>query len=85
MDAEREMVGLKKAQFMMTKMGEEFPGFVNSLANFGFFVELDDYFIEGLVKLVVAHRRRLRLLRKRIPDQRPPPRQEVSPGRQRAR
>ena len=51
MDAEREMISLKKAQFMMTKMGEEFPGFVNSLANFGFFVELDDYFIEGLVKL----------------------------------
>jgi len=51
MDAEREMVALKKAQFMMTKMGEEFRGFVNSLANFGFFVELDDYFVEGLVKL----------------------------------
>jgi ribonuclease R len=51
MDAEREMVALKKAQFMMTKMGEEFTGFVNSLANFGFFVELDAYFIEGLVKL----------------------------------
>lgn len=51
MDAEREMVGLKKAQFMMNKIGEEFPGFVNSLATFGFFVELDDYFIEGLVKL----------------------------------
>jgi ribonuclease R len=51
MDAEREMVALKKAQFMMTKMGEEFSGFVNSLANFGFFVELDAYFIEGLVKL----------------------------------
>ena len=51
MDAEREMVSLKKAQFMMTKMGEEFPGFINTLASFGFFVELDDYFIEGLVKL----------------------------------
>jgi exoribonuclease R len=51
MDAEREMVALKKAQFMMTKMGEEFSGFVNTLANFGFFVELDAYFIEGLVKL----------------------------------
>ena len=32
-------------------MGEEFAAFINSLANFGFFVELDDYFIEGLVKL----------------------------------
>ncbi|MBM2805386.1 MAG: rnr, partial [Deltaproteobacteria bacterium] len=51
MDAEREMVALKKAQFMMTKIGEEFPGFINSLVKFGFFVELDDYFIEGLVKL----------------------------------
>ncbi|HEU4343443.1 MAG TPA: ribonuclease R [Candidatus Binatia bacterium] len=51
MDAEREMVDLKKAQFMMGKMGEEFTGFITSLANFGFFVELDNYFIEGLVKL----------------------------------
>jgi ribonuclease R len=51
MDAEREMVDLKKAQFMMDKIGEEFTGFVTSLANFGFFVELDAYFIEGLVKL----------------------------------
>ncbi len=51
MDAERKMVDLKKAQFMMGKIGEEFTGFVNSLANFGFFVELDEYFIEGLVKL----------------------------------
>jgi ribonuclease R len=51
MDAEREMVDLKKAQFMMNRIGEEFPGFINSLANFGFFVELDDFFIEGLVKL----------------------------------
>ena len=31
MDAEREMVALKKAQFMMNKIGEEFPGFINSL------------------------------------------------------
>jgi ribonuclease R len=51
MDAERQMVDLKKAQFMMNKIGEEFTGFINSLANFGFFVELDEYFIEGLVKL----------------------------------
>jgi ribonuclease R len=45
------MVDLKKAQFMMDKIGEEFTGFIASLANFGFFVELDAYFIEGLVKL----------------------------------
>ncbi|HEX5608089.1 MAG TPA: VacB/RNase II family 3'-5' exoribonuclease, partial [Candidatus Binatia bacterium] len=51
MDAEREMVDLKKAQFMQNRIGEKFSGFINSLANFGFFVELDNYFIEGLVKL----------------------------------
>ena len=51
MDAEREMVDLKKAQFMMDKMGEEFSGVITSLANFGFFVELDPYFVEGLVRL----------------------------------
>jgi ribonuclease R len=51
MDAEREMVDLKKAQFMMDKIGEEFTGVIVSLANFGFFVELDRYFIEGLVRL----------------------------------
>lgn len=51
MDAEREIVDLKKAQFMMDKLGEEFTGVITSLANFGFFVELDAYFVEGLVRL----------------------------------
>lgn len=51
MDAEREMVDLKKAQFMIDKLGEEFSGVITSLANFGFFVELDAYFVEGLVRL----------------------------------
>ena len=51
MDAEREMVDLKKAQFMLDKLGEEFSGVITSLANFGFFVELDSYFVEGLVRI----------------------------------
>jgi ribonuclease R len=51
MDAEREMVDLKKTQFMMDKIGQEFNGFIVSLANFGFFVELENFFVEGLVKL----------------------------------
>ena len=51
MDAEREMLALKKTQFMMDKIGEEFSGFITSLANFGFFVELDTYFVEGLMKI----------------------------------
>jgi len=50
-DAEREMVDLKKAQFMMDKMGQEFAGLIIDLAPFGFFVELEIYFVEGLVHL----------------------------------
>jgi len=35
----------------MDKIGQEFGGFIVSLANFGFFVELANFFVEGLVKL----------------------------------
>ena len=51
MDAEREMVDLKKAQFMTGKIGEEHTGVITDLTNFGFFVELDRWFVEGLVSL----------------------------------
>ena len=36
---------------MMDKIGQEFTGFVTSLVSFGFFVELEQYFVEGLVRL----------------------------------
>jgi ribonuclease R len=49
MEAEREIVALKKAQFMKDKVGEVFEGFVSGVASFGFFVELKEYFVEGLV------------------------------------
>jgi ribonuclease R len=51
MDAEREMLDLKKAQFMTDKIDQEFAGFIIDLAPFGFFVELERYFVEGLVHL----------------------------------
>lgn len=51
MDAEREMVDLKKAQFMTGKIGEVHSGIITGLTNFGFFVELDRWFVEGLVNL----------------------------------
>jgi ribonuclease R len=49
MEAEREIVDLKKCQFMADRAGEEFEGVVSGVASFGFFVELVDYFVEGLV------------------------------------
>jgi ribonuclease R len=50
-DAERDIVALKKAQFMAQRIGEELEGFVSSVTKFGFFVELSDFFVEGLVPL----------------------------------
>ncbi|MBI5681962.1 MAG: ribonuclease R [Deltaproteobacteria bacterium] len=49
MEAEREIVDLKKTQFMMDKTGELFDGIISGVTSFGFFVELKEYFIEGLV------------------------------------
>lgn len=51
MAAERDVVALKKAQFMVGKIGEEFDGFVSGVTRFGFFVELSEFFVEGLVPL----------------------------------
>ncbi|CAG1064638.1 Ribonuclease R [uncultured bacterium] len=49
MEAEREIADLKKCQFMKDKVGDVFDGFVSGVTSFGFFVELKDFFVEGLV------------------------------------
>jgi ribonuclease R len=49
-DAERETDALKKAEFMMDKVGEEFEGMISSVTNFGIFVELENT-VEGLIRL----------------------------------
>jgi ribonuclease R len=51
MEAEREIVDLKKCQFMATRIDEEFDALVSGVQPFGFFVELNDVFIEGLVHI----------------------------------
>jgi ribonuclease R len=50
-DAERELMDWKKMKFMQERIGEEFDGLIISTTKFGFFVELSDLFIEGLVPL----------------------------------
>ncbi|MFT4416326.1 ribonuclease R [Fredinandcohnia humi] len=47
-EAEREVDSMKKAEFMMDKVGEEYDGIISSVTNFGMFVELPNT-IEGLV------------------------------------
>jgi ribonuclease R len=51
MEAEREAVDLKKVRFMGDKIGEEFFGFITGVTAFGFFVELEEYLVEGLVHI----------------------------------
>lgn len=51
MEAERDIIDLKKCQFMLDKVGEEFTGFISGVQSFGFFVELQDVFVEGLVHI----------------------------------
>lgn len=50
-DAERELIEWKKIKFMADKVGDDFPAVILSCTKYGFFVELDDMFIEGLVPL----------------------------------
>ena len=50
-DAERELLEWKKVKFMEDRLGDEFAGLIVSVTKFGFFVELSDLFIEGLVPL----------------------------------
>jgi ribonuclease R len=50
-DAERELMEWKKVKFMSDRVGEDFDGLIISVTKFGFFVELTDLFVEGLVPL----------------------------------
>jgi ribonuclease R len=50
-DAERELVEWKKAKFMQDRVGEEFRALIISTTRFGFFVELENLFVEGLVPI----------------------------------
>ena len=49
-DAEREVDDLKKAEYMLDRIGEEFEGIISSVTSFGVFVEFPST-IEGLVHI----------------------------------
>ena len=49
-EAEREVLDMKMAEYMESHIGEEYEGIISGVTNFGLFVELDNL-IEGLVHI----------------------------------
>jgi len=55
MEAEREVVELKKLEYMQDKIGTEYDGVISGVVAFGFFVELEEILVEGLVRMTSIH------------------------------
>ncbi len=55
MEAEREIVNRYRIRFMKDKVGEVFDGVISGVTAFGFFVELKETFVEGLVRVTSLH------------------------------
>ncbi|OGW47950.1 MAG: ribonuclease R [Nitrospirae bacterium GWC2_57_9] len=49
MEAERDVIAMLKLEFMKDKLGEVYEGIITGVTQFGFFVQLREYFVEGLV------------------------------------
>lgn len=49
--AERKVKSIKKARFAEKLLGEEFEGSITSVARFGIFITLDQYPLEGMVRI----------------------------------
>ncbi len=49
MEAERDVITMLKLEFMKDKVGENYEGIITGVLQFGFFVQLRDLFVEGLV------------------------------------
>ncbi len=50
-DATRDVVSWLKCEYMMDKIGDEFSGIISAVTSFGFFVELAEIYVEGLVHI----------------------------------
>lgn len=50
-EATRDVVSWLKCEYMQDRVGEDFPGVIAAVTSFGFFVELTDIYVEGLVHI----------------------------------
>jgi len=55
-EATRDVVSWLKCEYMQARLGEEFAGVISAVTSFGFFVELTDIFVEGLVHISTLDR-----------------------------
>jgi ribonuclease R len=55
MEAEREILDRYRVRLMKDKIGEEFDGVISGVTPYGFFVELKEIFVEGLVRVTSLH------------------------------
>jgi len=51
-EAERDVVKRLQAFFMQDKVGQEFYGLITGVSAFGFFVDLEDYMVSGVVRII---------------------------------
>jgi len=51
-EAERDVVKRLQAFFMQDKVGQEFYGIISGVSAFGFFVDLEDYMVSGVVRVI---------------------------------
>ena len=50
-EAERLSIRLKQIEYLNSKLGEDFPGIISGVTNFGLFIQLSDILADGLVKI----------------------------------
>jgi ribonuclease R len=50
-EAERDSIKYKQAEFMLDKVGQEFPGLISGVSKWGLFVEIEGNKCEGLVRM----------------------------------
>jgi len=51
MEAEREAVSMYRAYVVRDQIGEQFQGTISAVTSFGAFVEIEDPYVEGLIRL----------------------------------
>jgi ribonuclease R len=50
-EAERASIKYKQAEYMLDKIGKEFPGIISGVSKWGIYVEIDAFKCEGMVAL----------------------------------